>query len=187
MDDSYQNKKATLDVMVIETMKKYPDVEHITCEELQEMMKETLIVDVRHKDEFLVSAIPGAVHYTVYEQMMKDKDAIFVEKTRICFYCTIGERSARYARKMKENFSGDTNLNEKKLLNLKGSILEWTYLKEGGDLVKPNPQTMMADDCPHSEKVHCFGERWNLCSDKYDSITFNWVEQAAEALRWIKY
>ena len=81
-----------------------------------------LLVDVRSDEETAVSMIPGAITRATYE-----RDAALYADYRIVPYCTVGARSKRYTRALRE--AGVD------AVNFEGSIMGW--IEDGRPLVTP--------------------------------------------------
>jgi rhodanese-related sulfurtransferase len=88
--------------------------------------KPLLLVDVRSAEEVAVSMIPGAISRDEYE-----RNAQHYADYRIAPYCTVGARSEKYTR----------NLREKGVdaVNFKGSIIAW--VEAGQPLVTPEGES----------------------------------------------
>jgi len=162
-------------------LKKYGNVGSVSAKEAAELGDKVLFVDVRSKQEFLTSAIPNAIHSEEFEAMLKHNNAQLENSSVVCFYCTIGVRSAKYILWLKtKNFE---QLSDKNLLNLKGSIVDWSHEPMCATLVKPSNDKVAVG--PLASEIHCFGDRWDLASTKYKPRTFRAFEQMAEGARWI--
>lgn len=105
-----------------------------------------VLVDVRSDIEIQVSVIPGAITKAVYEKNPEK----YKDKTVIA-YCTVGGRSARYAKQLQE--SGVM------AINYKGSVLGW---------VKAGLPLVTLDGEP-THRVHVFSDRYQVPS-KYEAI-----------------
>ena len=163
---------------MMETDVVFPDVENITAKEAA-ALEDVLFVDVRDVKEFQVSAIPGAVHYRKFEEMMK---AGTVTQKNICCYCTIGVRSGKYGTRLKRS----PFMTDKRVLNLNGSILDWTHEPTCAPLRKPDAKNETANGEP-ADQVHVFGESWDLASTRYEPVKFSKLERALEGARWAMY
>ena len=126
----------------------FNSVQDLTVDEALEFLrnKKTILVDNRTKQERQVSMIPLAMDEDTFErQQAKYKDyAIIV-------YCTIGERSGRYVRKLeKQGFQA---------YNLIGGILMWVH--QGQPVVDVSGPT---------KRVHVYGERWNILPEDFEAV-----------------
>jgi len=106
-----------------------------------------LLVDVRSAKETDVSMIPGAVTRDAYEQ-----DASAYEGYRIVSYCTVGVRSKRYTRALR-NQGVDA-------VNFEGSIMAW--VNAGLPLVTPAGEP--------TRRVHTWSRRFSVPPD-YVQVT----------------
>lgn len=116
-------------------------------EKAKNLAKDYVIVDVRSEREVEVSVIPGAITKAQYEQNIeryKDRTAIV--------YCTIGGRSAQYAKELKGK--GIT------AKNFKGSILQW--VQAGLPVVTPGGEP--------TNRVHTYSSRYKI-PDRYEQVT----------------
>jgi rhodanese-related sulfurtransferase len=126
--------------------KLFPQVKEITVSQVADLKQDHVFVDIRDKREQEVSMLPYAITQDEFE---KDIDQ-YKDKT-IVLYCTIGNRSGRYAKKLSEQ--GIT------AYNLAGGILAWAW----------EDNNLQSDQGP-TNKVHVYGPRWNLLPDDYDPV-----------------
>lgn len=140
-------KLETLGEMVSDVRDRYPEVRGVSAVEVRELVRleDAVLVDVRSDAERLVSAIPGSI---TSAEFRADPDR-FGDRPVVA-YCTIGERSARFAQEMAE--SGV------EVLNFEGSILAWTH--QGGSLVDVNGPT---------RDVHVYGSTWDLAASGFQT------------------
>lgn len=123
------------------------DVDQQLPEQTKNLAKGYVIVDVRSEREVKVSIIPGAITKKQYEQAIeryKDRTAVV--------YCTIGGRSAQYAKELKGK--GIT------VKNFKGSILQW--VQAGLPVVTPDGEP--------TNRVHTYSSRYKI-PDRYEQVT----------------
>ena len=138
--------------------KKYPQVSNIDAFSAKKLVEEQAsktdspIVFVDHRDlkEQEVSMIKGAI---------ASRDLAIEslpENAQVIIYCTIGERSSWYASKLMEK-----NLGQRKIFNLSGGILAWTFAE--GELVdmQKNP----------TKKLHVYSPAYNAVADGYEGIS----------------
>lgn len=108
-------KDPTWESIHAEIDKKYPDIESISTDDFKKILEKghpPIIIDVRDKEEFEVSHLPGALHIQNHNKVE------FAKSTPIVAYCSVGVRSARFLQKLKKR-------GYNKLYNLRGSIFEW--------------------------------------------------------------
>ncbi len=121
----------------------------ITVSELkQELSKKPIVLDVREKNEFLVSHLEGA-NFVSFDNYNFDKISHLLDKKRkIILYCSVGYRSGVITQKLREK-GFDT-------YNLYGGIFEW--INQGNSLVDNNGQ--------RTYKVHGHNKNWSIWLDK---------------------
>jgi rhodanese-related sulfurtransferase len=125
----------------------FPEVPKITTAELAALMADShalkpLLLDVRTQPEFAISHLAGAQHVEPKSdpatlKLPERKD------TPIITYCSVGYRSAEFARSLRG--AGYTNVR-----NLEGSIFQWA--NEGRPL-DPNGTS--------KQKVHPYSRFWS--------------------------
>jgi rhodanese-related sulfurtransferase len=92
----------------------------------------TVVFDVRERDEYATSAIPGAIRIdpgTTAEAFMAQHGAQVAGK-QVVFYCAVGVRSGIMAQRTNRQLSA---AGASGVYNLRGGIFRWHA--EGGDLV----------------------------------------------------
>lgn len=139
-------RETALATMVRDVRMRYPDVEGVDAARVEAMIADgAVLVDVRSEEERAVSRIPGSI----------TREAYLADPGRygdrpVVAYCTVGERSARFAQE--QAGQGRT------ILNFEGSILAWTH--HGGALVGPDGPT---------RRLHVYGSRWDLAAVGYET------------------
>ena len=141
-------KQEKIENLYAKYARKFPDVKGISSEELKELQEkeEVILVDIRTPQEMKVSMIIGAISQEEFEREQ--------EKYRhniIVTYCTIGDRSGMYAKKLQEQGF--------QVFNFKGSILSWSHA--GGKLVNSQGIT---------NRVHIHGKKWKLAAENYQAV-----------------
>lgn len=131
-------------------LQKYNDksIDYITVEELHQEIEKTNLVsifDARKVEEYQISHLPNAI-FVGYKKFVIDQvQKRIPSKTKsIIVYCTIGVRSEKIAKKLKE--AGYHHVR-----NLYGGILEW---KNKGYKVY-NLQSQPTDS------VHTYNKKWS--------------------------
>ena len=124
----------------------YPQVTYISTQALSDWLNDDqrrppLIIDVRDEKEYQVSHIPDAILVEPKSNIRKDLEYISKNES-IVAYCSVGYRSAKMVKKLKE-------LGYQNVQNLEGSIFTWA--NEGRKLVSNGKFT---------EAVHPYNERW---------------------------
>ena len=94
----------------------FPSVREITTTELHQRLQreDVVIIDVRTTEEFQVSHLKSAKHYTALAEIIKDYRA----DQEVVVYCSVGYRSAKIVQALQNH--GFENV-----YNLRGSIFMW--------------------------------------------------------------
>ncbi|HBO11501.1 MAG TPA: rhodanese-like domain-containing protein [Halieaceae bacterium] len=122
----------------------------ITLEEIREAEEKgepLQFVDVRSEEEMAVSMLPGAITRREYE-----RNPGTYEDARIVPYCTVGARSGKYTRELRER--GIT------AVNYRGSIIDW--VEHGEPLVTPDGEP--------TKRVHTYSDRFSV-PEPYIAVT----------------
>ncbi len=109
-------------LLILWTRRRFPDVAVITCEELAEQLAgegpAPLLIDARGPEEFALSHLAGA-------RLLPGPDAPgaagLAREAAIVVYCSVGYRSARLARSLRQAGFSDVR-------NLEGSLFRWANL-----------------------------------------------------------
>ena len=125
---------------------RYPDIKTIMTEELSAWLADTnrpppVLFDVRKAEEYAVSHLKGALRVEPGEPSPVLLASLKPD-TPVVVYCSVGERSARFARAMQAK-------GFRKVYNLDGSIFQWA--NEGRPVFSGNSRTY---------QVHPFNRRW---------------------------
>ncbi|BHH86235.1 rhodanese-like domain-containing protein [Desulforhopalus sp. 52FAK] len=125
--------------------KLYPSIDSITTDSLYNQLKieqEISIIDVRPKEEYRISHLPGAINITDIKNINVPRDSTIV------VYCSVGLRSAGFAKDLqKEGYTA--------VLNLRGSIFEWA---NKGYPLKRGEQDVTV--------VHPYNKKWGRLLDE---------------------
>jgi rhodanese-related sulfurtransferase len=159
---------AALEAKVADVRARFPDVPGISPRNLRAAQAaagaRVVVVDVREAAEIAVSRIPGALSAAEFERRRGEllaSDSAGGAAPMIVTYCTVGVRSAQYARKLLRG-GGAADVR-----NLDGSILAWTHaqlpLEEGGGGAGGAP----------TRRVHVFASDWALQADGYEPVVFD--------------
>lgn len=122
------------------------NIPYITVKELAQKKDSLILLDAREKKEFDVSHIRNAtfVGYKNFDLTTIVKDLPKDKSKTIVVYCSLGVRSEKVAKKLKDN--GYTNI-----YNLYGGIFEWK-----------NKNYKVQDTLGKTtEKVHAFNKKWS--------------------------
>jgi rhodanese-related sulfurtransferase len=122
----------------------FPSTPEISTGQLAELMAgqgEVVILDAREKEEFQASHIRGALYAPNLEAVQK---LVPVRSTKIVVYCSVGYRSARMVKRLRE-------IGYTEAVNLKGSIFKWA--NEGRPVFQDTHPVM---------GVHPYNEKWGV-------------------------
>ena len=146
-----KNQQQIIHSMASAIEQKYPKINHMEVEEFRNLKSDSFIlVDIRSPKERQVSTIPGSIDKNALKSMPEST----LEAKQIIFFCTIGERSSRYATEYQQQ-------NQKlKVSNLHGSILSW--IQKGGSLQDLSKQ--------ETKKVHVYSEAWSFVPKDFEPV-----------------
>jgi len=141
-----QKDSVTWDAVFAWIQRDWPEVPQMSTRELAQRMAAKngatpLLIDVRTREEYEVSHLPGAIWAQTPSQIASAMRAASDQKP-IVLYCSVGVRSSRAAAKLMESRRAN-------VFNLQGSIFQWA--NEGRPL-------MANDRAVHV--VHPYNERW---------------------------
>ncbi|WP_460885392.1 rhodanese-like domain-containing protein [Rhabdobacter roseus] len=119
------------------------EVPLISCDSAQALAK-AVFLDTRARPEYDVSHIPGA-RWVGYEEFSLPKVRDISFQTPVVVYCSVGVRSERVGKKMRE--AGYTQV-----YNLNGSLFEW---------VNQDKPIVNAQGQP-TQKVHAYSPAWGI-------------------------
>jgi rhodanese-related sulfurtransferase len=138
----------TWDAVFAWIQRDWPEVPQMSTRELAQRMAANsgatpLLIDVRTREEYEVSHLPGAIWAETPSQIASAMGGASDRKP-VVLYCSVGVRSSRAAAKLME--SGRANV-----FNLQGSIFQWA--NEGRPLMA-NDRTVHV--------VHPYNKRWGV-------------------------
>ena len=139
-------RRAEVAALFDEIEARYPSVPPIDREGVGALGDRVVLVDVRPAAERAISVIPGALALEEFGSRT------WAESTVVVAYCTVGERSGRFARELREEGIDARNL--------EGGILGWTH--QGGSLVD-------AEGTP-TRSAHVYGPRWDLLPMGWEGV-----------------
>jgi rhodanese-related sulfurtransferase len=130
----------------------FPDVRRVTTEQLAAWLDDPerlspLLLDVRAKQEYAVSHLPGAIHVPP-DAGIEELLASVTEDRPIVACRSVGYRSSVTARRLRE-------AGFEEVANLEGSIFQWA--NEGRPVVRGGE---------HVEEVHPHDDRWGRLLDR---------------------
>jgi rhodanese-related sulfurtransferase len=128
----------------------WPEVPQMSTRELAERMtagnESALLIDVRTREEYEVSHLPGAIWAETPTQIASAVSRAS-DRQPVVLYCSVGVRSSKAAAQLMR--SGRTNV-----FNLKGSIFEWAN----------EDRPLTANGRP-AHVVHPYNQRWGVLLD----------------------
>lgn len=215
MAEGEQAKREKAAAMASRCFASFPSVDPIASDEILQLLRQTKqvvkpvdssssaaasptavwLVDVRSSPEREVSFIPHSVSKDTFEQQLKRMDEDQRRDAQanwlVVPYCTVGYRSGAYAEQLQRRGFANVRNGE--------GILLWTYLRDSdAQLVRGE----YSDDAAYSntsggevsstvaaaDSVHTFASMWNLASDRYRPVLFNYWElmllPLKQALGW---
>jgi rhodanese-related sulfurtransferase len=136
----------TWDVVFAWIQRDWPEVPQMSTHELAQRMASSdgaspLIIDVRAREEYEVSHLPGAIWAETSSEIAAALRATSDQQT-VVLYCSVGVRSSKAAAKLVR--SGRANV-----FNLQGSIFWWA--NEGRQLIANDRAVNV---------VHPYNEQW---------------------------
>jgi rhodanese-related sulfurtransferase len=138
-----------INTLYLQSKQEFAETPEISAEELLEKTKTgtVVLVDNREREERDVSMIPGAISAQSFES-----DIEKYADTTVVVYCTIGDRSGHYTKKLRSRGID--------AYNLKGGVLAWAHA--GGTFVDGHGNT--------TNRVHVYGAKWNLLPEDYSAV-----------------
>ncbi len=124
---------------------KYPQVKHISTEEMQALFsggRRFQLFDIRAEEEFAVSHMTGAERAEDADEVKLPKEAFIIA------YCSVGVRSAGFIHDLQRR-------GYQQVYNLKGSLFEWA-----------NKGYFMEQDGRRTSVAHPYSEEWGVLLDK---------------------
>jgi len=155
-------KLQTLDNAEADVVSEYPAVDPIRAAEVklhQEGGRNVLLVDARTTEEFEVSHLEGAVHFTERDELLAYLQERKVPVDLIVIYGALGYRSAALAEALSESDIPD-------VASLRGGIFRWA--NEGGTVVDSSGEP--------TPWVHPFNKHWRRLLKKECRFDANGVE-----------
>jgi rhodanese-related sulfurtransferase len=147
-------------------LKYLKNVKDISVESLIQIKKEkkVILIDCREVEEQEISILPNSILSRNFDKSIIKEDSVIVT------YCTIGFRSGLFILDLQKEFK---NI---EMYNLIGGILSWTHISKDG-LVNVKGEKV--------NKVHVYGNEWNLANDDYEIETFSFLKQNFLKLKYI--
>lgn len=154
LDFSFQSIQADIE-------KKHQNIKHIEAGDLLKLDHNTVIFDVREKQEFDVSHIKNAI------RIKPDIDSIkFIEKfsnqlkgKNLVFYCSVGRRSSALASRLQPLLIKE---GAHEIYNLKGGIFQWH-----------NEEKSLVQNGRLTKHIHPYSPLWGLLLENKQSIKYS--------------
>ena len=127
------------------------EVPLISCDSAQRLPK-AVFLDTRARPEYEVSHLPGA-RWVGYDEFSLEKVRHIPRHTPVVVYCSVGVRSERVGKKMRD--AGFTQV-----YNLYGSLFEW---------VNQEKPIVDAQGQP-TQKVHAYSPTWGIWLRKGEKV-----------------
>jgi len=132
-------KDVTWESINAEIDRKYPNIISISTDDFKKILDKghpPVIIDVRAREEFEISHLPGALHIQDFQEIQLSRN------TPVVAYCSVGIRSAKFLKRLQKK-------GYKQINNLRGSIFEWA--NKGYPLMR-NMKPVFT--------VHPYNQRW---------------------------
>mmetsp|Transcript_19571 Transcript_19571/g.28152 ORF Transcript_19571/g.28152 Transcript_19571/m.28152 type:complete len:172 (-) Transcript_19571:160-675(-) len=154
------SRKIKAEEMMRQYTSEFSEVQVAKSEDILELKRKgdcpVVLIDVREREEYEVSMIPGAITSTEFNTLRNESE--IDENTILIPYCTIGYRSGLYSRKLIAD-------GYKNVRNGEGIVL-WTY--SGGRLVRRDGKNEV-----NTDRVHTYGSKWDVASEEFKSVQFS--------------
>ncbi|MGL1935931.1 MAG: rhodanese-like domain-containing protein [Fibrobacterales bacterium] len=122
----------------------YPAVQQMSVAEAAHLKKDSvLFLDVRDREEYVLSHLPGALWYQSSFDFTDDS----LKGKVVVLYCSVGVRSSKLADDLPDEV-------KMRVYNLKGSIFKW--VAEGHSVVRRGELT---------NRVHPYNDKWGQLLD----------------------
>lgn len=143
---NYPLKSLSWETVLKDIQNRYPDVSHMTIEQLDEVLNGTsagypILIDVREKVEYDMSHLREGIYADPSGNWRMALQNIPFDRL-IVVYCSVGERSASFARKLKQG-------GYSRIFNLEGGIFKWA--NSGRPVYREDKMV---------KEVHPFNDNW---------------------------
>lgn len=145
-----------------EIVEDYQSVIHLSVETLQPLMKGNIILfDVRERDEYAVSHLPGAIWVSpdIDEQDFIEAYGDKIKGTVVVFYCSVGRRSSELTDKTQTSLIQKGAIN---VFNLEKGIFEWH-----------NKRMPLVNSLGATDYIHPYNKSWGELINQSDLIRYN--------------
>ncbi len=154
---------ADLDELTQRLGQRFDRVAHIAPATLAEWRgsdEPVILLDVRSREEYAVSHLPGAIHVAPGTTAAEVLDRIGrpVTGARIVAYCAVGQRSSVLAGNVERALARAGAMG---VYNLRGGIFAWH-----------NAQRPLVDAGGPTERIHPYSERWARYLDRRNRVAY---------------
>lgn len=151
----------TLDAVRADVRQDYRGVTHLSTDALAKMLdgkEPLLLLDVREREEFAVSHIPGAVRVDpgMWSWSFMKSFAAQANAKKVIFYCSVGVRSSALAEQVQEALK---TRGARAVYNLDGGIFAWH-----------NERRRLTDRTGDTPFVHPFDGHWGKLIKRTDMV-----------------
>lgn len=137
--------------------KRYSDIAHLSVDAYSRLDPElTVVFDTREPAEYAVSHLEGAIHLdpNISPSEFSLKYGELAKGKSVVFYCSVGERSSRVARRLKSQMFSN-------VYNLEKGVFGWHNEKR--TLVRGQTAT---------DLVHPYDEKWGKLVKRQEKVSY---------------
>ncbi len=145
---------------------RYRGVQHMGVAALQKALtgpdkNNYLVLDVREKDEYAVSHIPGArrVDPGIWHGPFMNRFGKLAKGKTVIFYCSVGERSSKLAKYVQDALKKNGT---SKIYNLRGGIFAWH-----------NEKRPLVSGKGPTDLVHPYDSYWGQLLKRADKLRYS--------------
>ena len=149
----------TLDAVRAEVKQDYSHVAHLPAKTLAQALAAkdgVVLFDVREREEYKVSRIPGAIRVDpgIWTRSFLTRHGDAVRGKTVVFYCSVGVRSSKLAERVRTRLGA---LGARAVYNLDGGIFAWH-----------NQARPLVSDAGATPYVHPFDRHWGRLVDRQE-------------------
>jgi rhodanese-related sulfurtransferase len=155
---------ADLDALAERLIQRFDDVEHVvpkTVAAWRSTGDDVVLLDVRSREEYAVSRLPGALHVapgtSATETLGRIGDR--VGGARVVAYCAVGQRSSVLAGDIEQTL---IEAGAEGVYNLRGGIFAWH-----------NAGRSLVDTQGETERIHPYSSRWARYLERRDRVAYS--------------
>ncbi len=141
---------------------RFQDISHISAVEFSKLDRDEVIVfDTRPEAEYAVSQIPGALQINpdISGDAFLTRYSSDIDGKKVVFYCSVGERSSRVARRVKEAAQ-------------KSQITISAYNLEEGIFGWHNDRRRLTRNGEVTDMVHPYDDKWGRLVERQDKVSY---------------